>query len=141
MAKPSGKSQRLSLYNNGLNLAMSFYIAPYRYFSYIQAFLQVFSLYISLYRGGVLPIYVCFPIYIIETLIIGVFLYIQKKPSFFFCILPQKCVFYIYSVFPIVKITLFCLYISFYFAQIVVYVFLYIGNIIISFPIAILFAL
>ena len=59
MAKSSGKSQRLSLYNNSLNLAMSFYIAPYSLFPLHRHYYRCFSL------------------------------YIQKKPSFFFCILPS----------------------------------------------------
>ena len=42
MVKIVGKSQRLSLYNNSLNLAMSFYIVSYRYFSYIGIIIGVF---------------------------------------------------------------------------------------------------
>ena len=48
MVKIVGKSQRLSLYNNSLNLAMSFYIAPYRYFSYIGIIIGVFLIYKTL---------------------------------------------------------------------------------------------
>ena len=92
---------------------MSFYIAPYSLFSYIQAFLQVFSLYIYSYIRPFLFFYIlprlqCFYyIYTIETLIIGVFLYIQcfpysKNNTFlsihFFYILPRlQCMFYMKS--------------------------------------------
>ena len=121
MAKASGKSQRLSLYNNSLNLAMSFYIAPYRYFSYIFPYIGVFCLYKTL----------SFLLYLAQTVVFWLYIYnrytdywcfliYRRNPLFSFVFCPSL----IYSVFPIVKITLFCLYISFYFAQIVVYVFL-----------------
>lgn len=78
MANLAGKSQRLSLYNNSLNLAMGVLHRLYRYFPYIV---------------GSLPIQV-------------------YKTPFPLCLAQP---FLIYSVFPIVKITLFCLYISFFF--------------------------
>ena len=88
---------------------MSFYISPYRYFSlhrhYYRGILPILFFYI-------LPRLQCFPIYTIETLIIGVFLYIEETLFFLLYFAPA---FFIYSVFPIVKITLFCLYISFFF--------------------------
>ena len=75
---------------------MSFYIAPYSLFPLHRHYYRCFSLYIyNRYTD-----YWCFLIYIEKTL-------------FFLLYFAQPI--YIYSVFPIVKITLFCLYISFVF--------------------------
>ena len=95
MAKPSGKSQRLSLYNNGLNLAMSFYIAPYRYFSYIYRHSYRCFPYIFPYIGGVLPIYVCFPIYNRDTDYWCFLIYIEETLFFLLYFAPEMCILYI----------------------------------------------
>ena len=150
VAKASGKTKWLKLAALLIQQQFKFgnellYSPIQVFFLYIFPYIGIFCLYNTLFFFYILPRLQCFDyIYNRDTDYWCFLIYIQKKPSFFFFILPQKCVFSIYSVFPIVKITLFCLYISFllYFAQIVVYVFLiYIGNITISFPRAILFAL
>ena len=105
---------------------MAFYIAPYRCFSYIQALLQVFSLYKTLSFLLYLAQTVVFCLYIIETLIIGVFLYIEETLFFLLYFAPEMCIFYI-QCFPYSKNNTFLsihFFFLLYFAQIVVYVFL-----------------
>ena len=118
---------------------MSFYIAPYRYFSYIFPYIGVFCLYKTLsFLLYLAQTVVFYYIYTIETLIIGVFLYIYRRnplfsfvfcPSLyiqcfpysknntflsihFFCILPRlQCMFFLYIYIGNIALELYYIYI------------------------------
>lgn len=72
---------------------MSFYIAPYRYFSYIGIIIGVFLIYKTLSF-----LFISCPdcsVLTIDTLIIGVFLYIEETLFFLLYFAPEMCIFYI----------------------------------------------